>query len=77
MKKVKDGGVFRNKIFKHLHSENTIESITDYRGNEVVLNLTKRIMLDRPYKNPEYEKERVRLMRKINNKFKENQKEKE
>ena len=72
-----DGGPFRNKIFKYLRSENTIETITDRRGNEVALNLTKRIMLNKPYKNPEYEKERIRLIQKVNNKFKENQKEKE
>ena len=72
-----DGGPFRNKILKYLRSENTIETITDRRGNEVALNLTKRIMLNRPYKNPEYEKERIRLIQKVNNKFKENQKEKE
>ena len=65
----RDGGIHRNKIFKYLHRENTLEFINDYKGNEIALNLTKRIMLDRPYKNAEYEKERVRLMKKVNQKF--------
>lgn len=66
----RDGGENRNKIYKFLHSNDTLESINDSRGNEVYLNLTKRIMLDRPYKNPEYEKERIRLMKKVNDRFK-------
>lgn len=69
----RDGGDYRNKIFKYLHAENTLETVNDYKGNEVALNLTKRIMLNRPYKNPEYEKERIRLMQKVNNKVKEMQ----
>lgn len=73
----RDGGEYRNQIFKHLHSQNTVETITDSRGNEIALNLTKRIMLNRPYTNPEYEKERLRLIQKVNNKFKESQAEKE
>lgn len=60
-----DGGKNRNKIFKYLHNENILESIVDRRGNNVFLNLTKRIMLNRPYKNEEYEKERIRLMQKV------------
>lgn len=65
----RDGREHRNKIFKYLHAENTLESINDSRGNEVFLNLTKRIMLDRPYKNLEYERERLRLMKKVNDRF--------
>lgn len=67
-----DGGFYRNRAYKYLHTNNTLEEITDRRGNSVYLNLAKRIMLNRPYKNPEYEKERIRMMKKITDQAKEN-----
>lgn len=56
----------RNLIFKKLRSENTTESNTDSKGNAVYLNLVKRILLDKPYINKEYERERQRLISKMN-----------
>lgn len=55
----------RNFLYKQLRKQNTIEEVNDKRGNTVCLNLAKRIVFDRPYKNPEYEAERVRRMKKI------------
>lgn len=55
----------KNFIYKQLRLKNTIEEINDRRGNTVCLNLTKRILLNRPYKNPEYEQERMRKISKI------------
>lgn len=55
----------KNFIYKQLRLNNTIEEINDRRGNTVCLNLTKRILLNRPYKNPEYEQERMRKISKI------------
>lgn len=59
----------RNKIFKQLKKKNTTEEFNDRAGNSIYLNLAKRILFDKPYKNPEYEKERVRMMRKIQTKM--------
>lgn len=55
----------RSFLYKQLRKQNTLEEITDRRGNTVVLNLAKRIVFDRPYKNSEYEAERIRRMKKI------------
>lgn len=55
----------RNKIFKQLRTRNTTEEFSDKRGNSVFLNMGKRILFDRPYSYPEYEKERIRMMQRI------------
>lgn len=67
----------RNFLYKQLRKQNTIEEVNDRRGNTVCLNLAKRIVFDRPYKNPEYEAERVRRMKKIMSQMQENTEEKE
>lgn len=68
----RDGGEFRNRIFKYLHKNDTLQEINDRKGNPVYLNLTKRILLNRPYRNEEYEKERIRLMNKVNEQAEQN-----
>lgn len=55
----------RNAIFKQLRTKNTTEEFNDRRGNSVFLSMGKRILFDRAYINPEYEKERIRMMQKI------------
>lgn len=56
----------RNYIYSLLRSKNTTEEFTDKKGNTVFLNLGKRILFNRPYSNPEYEKERKRMIKKFN-----------
>jgi hypothetical protein len=69
--------ISRNFIYKQLRLKNTIEEINDKRGNSICLNLTKRILLNKPYKNPEYEKERMRKIEKIMAEMQSNLKESE
>lgn len=64
--------VSRNFLIKQLRKQNNLEEINDSRGNPIVLNLTKRIVFDRPYVNQEYEKQRIRKMKKIMSQMQEN-----
>lgn len=65
LKAEENRAIARNRIFKELRKKNTLEEVNDRRGNTVYLNLTKRILFDKPYKNEEYEAERMRKMKKI------------
>lgn len=61
----------RNLIFKKIREKNTCEAYTDSRGNVVYLNLTKRILLDKPYKSIDYENDRRRQFAKMERALKE------
>jgi hypothetical protein len=55
----------RNKAFKALRKNNEFHIINNYNGKEIVLNLNKHFLLQRPYKNAEYQVEMERNFSKL------------
>ena len=54
---------FRNRIYNDLRKmENSTITIVDEAGHEIVLNIAKHILFNRPYKNLEYQRELIRRL---------------
>jgi hypothetical protein len=51
---------FSNRYYKELRKENTLKTIVDQNGHEIVLNLEKHFLFNQPYVNKEYN---IELMR--------------
>lgn len=51
----------RNKIFKFLRTKDHLIEIMSRKGTSIYLNLMKHLLLNKPYKNIDYNKELLRF----------------
>lgn len=47
----------RNRKYKMLREKNEMYEYNDKNGNKINLNINKRLMFNKPYKNQEYQRE--------------------
>ena len=58
---------YRHRLLKIIRDNPELTMITDANGHEIALNLTKRFLLNKPYKNLYYQAELERHNRQLHN----------